>query len=164
MKKTLVVYGTTTGSCEDYAGRIASRLGADVKNVTDMDAATIASYDNLIIGTSTWGAGELQDDWYDGVKTLRSADLRGKTIAIFGCGDAADYGDTFCGGMAELRDAVKDSGANIIGEVDADTYTYDDSPAVTDGKFAGLAIDVTEDDSRTDERIDAWTEAIKSQL
>ena len=36
---------------------------------------------NLILGTSTWGAGEMQDDWYDGIKTLKGADLSGKTVA-----------------------------------------------------------------------------------
>ena len=29
----------------------------------------VASHENLLLGTSTWGAGEMQDDWYDGVKT-----------------------------------------------------------------------------------------------
>ena len=30
----------------------------------------------------------MQDDWYDGVKTLKSAGLAGKTVALFGCGDS----------------------------------------------------------------------------
>ena len=37
-----------------------------------------------------------QDDWYDGVKTLKSAGLAGKTVALFGCGDSESYPDTFC--------------------------------------------------------------------
>ena len=28
--------------------------------------------------------GELQDDWYDGIDVLKSADLSGKTVALFG--------------------------------------------------------------------------------
>ncbi len=54
MKNTLIVFGSTTGNCEDYAHRIAKQLGvADVKNIADMTAADFDNYDNLILGTST---------------------------------------------------------------------------------------------------------------
>lgn len=165
MKKTIVIYGSTTGNCQEYAEEIAQKLGvSDVKNVTDVDAGTLAEYDNLLLGTSTWGSGELQDDWYDGVEMLKEADLKGKTIALFGCGDATDYSDTFCGGMAALYDAVKDKGADIIGQVDASTYTYDDSESVIDGKFVGLAIDCSENEDETQKRLNAWVDSIKSRL
>ncbi len=164
MKKTVVIYGSTTGSCEDYANRIASKLGADVFNVTDVDGGKVEAYDNLLLGTSTWGEGDVQDDWYDGVKVLESANLKGKAVAIFGCGDAMGYPDSFCGGMAEIYRAVKDSGANILGMVDAGDYNYGSSQAVIDGKFVGLAIDINETDSKTEERIDKWIEEIKPSL
>ena len=99
MKKTVIIYGSSTGTCEELAGRIGARLGVDdVIGVGDLDDSVIASNDNLILGTSTWGAGEMQDDWYDGVRTLRGADLSGKTVALFGCGDSESYPDTFVGG------------------------------------------------------------------
>lgn len=164
MKKTVVIYGSTTGSCEDYANRIASKLGADVFNVTDVDGGKVEAYDNLLLGTSTWGEGDVQDDWYDGVKVLESANLKGRTVAIFGCGDAMGYPDSFCGGMAEIYRALKDSGANILGMVSAGDYNYGSSQAVIDGKFVGLAIDINEMDSKTEERIDKWIEEIKPSL
>lgn len=164
MKKTVVIYGSTTGSCEDYANRIASKLGADVFNVTDVDGGKVEAYDNLLLGTSTWGEGDVQDDWYDGVKVLESANLKGRTVAIFGCGDAMGYPDSFCGGMAEIYRAVKDSGANILGMVNAGDYNYGSSQAVIDGKFVGLAIDINETDSKTEERVDKWIEEIKPSL
>ena len=99
MKRTIVVYGSSTGTCEAIANKIGTALGAEVIDVQDMKASTIAAADNLILGTSTWGAGEVQDDWYDGIKELQSADLSGKTIALFGCGDCESYGDTFVGGI-----------------------------------------------------------------
>lgn len=164
MKKTVVIYGSTTGSCEDYAKRIASKLGVDVFNVTDIDSGKIDSYDNLLLGTSTWGEGDVQDDWYDGVKLLADPALKGKTVAIFGCGDAMSYPDSFCGGMAEIYRAVKDSGMNIVGMVNAADYNYGASQAVIDDKFIGLAIDINETDSKTEERIDKWLDAIKAAL
>lgn len=162
MKKTIVVYGSSTGVCESIANTIAGKLGVEAIEVTNFSADTIADNDNLILGTSTWGAGELQDDWYDGVETLKSSDLSGKTITLFGCGDSESYSDTFCGGMKEIYDACE--GANILEGVSTDGYTFDDSEAVVDGKFVGLALDDVNEDDKTESRIDAWLEQIKPAL
>jgi len=164
MKKTIIVYGSSTGTCESIAEKIGAKLGAEVLNVQDFTSNHITANENLILGTSTWGAGELQDDWYDGLNILKDADLSEKTIALFGCGDAESYGDTFVGGMGELYDAIKNSGANIIGAVDTAGYTFDDSSAVVDGKFIGLPLDDVNEDNKTDDRIDAWIEAITPDL
>lgn len=159
MSKTVVIFGSSTGTCEGIAEKIGAKLGAEVVNVQDLNDDVLAA-DNLLLGTSTWGAGELQDDWYDGVDTIKGADLSGKTVAIFGCGDSASYSDTFCGAMKELYDAAKEAGANVIGEVSTDGYTFDDSDAIVDGKFVGLALDDINEDDKTDERIDAWLELL----
>lgn len=164
MKPTIVIYGSSTGTCQSVAETIASKLGVEAIDVTSMTADTIAANDNLILGTSTWGAGELQDDWYDGVKTLKSAGLGGKTVALFGCGDSESYPDTFCGGMKELYDAVKAAGANVLEGVSTSGYTFDESESVEGDKFVGLAIDDVNEDDKTEERIDAWLEAIKPSL
>lgn len=164
MKKTIVVFGSSTGTCEGIANDIAGKLGVEAVNVQELDADKLAENDNLLLGTSTWGVGEVQDDWYDGLKVIKGADLSGKTVALFGCGDSCSYSDSFCGGMAELYNAVKEAGAKVIGQVDAADYTYDDSEAVQDGKFVGLALDNDNEESKTAERIDAWIEAIKGEL
>lgn len=164
MKKTIVVYGSSTGTCQSIAETIASKLGVEAIDVTKFDADVIAANDNLLLGTSTWGAGELQDDWYDGVNVLKAADLAGKTVAVFGCGDSESYSDTFCGAMAEIYNAAKDAGATLVGEVSTDGYTYDDSEAVVNDKFVGLALDDVNEDDKTEGRIDAWLEAIKPAL
>lgn len=165
MKKTVIIYGTSTGTCEDLAGRIGAKLGVgNIINVTDLDDNVIANNDNLILGTSTWGAGEMQDDWYDGIKTIKSANLSNKTVALFGCGDSGSYPDTFVGGMAEIYNAVKTAGANVIGAVSTEGYTFDDSESVVDGQFVGLALDEVNEDDKTDERIDAWVAEIQPNL
>ena len=120
MKSTIVVFGSSTGTCENIANTIAEKLGVEAINVADFSADTVANHDNLILGTSTWGAGELQDDWYDGVNVLKGADLSGKTVALFGCGDSESYSDTFCSAMKEIYDAAE--GANIIGSVPIRLY------------------------------------------
>ena len=167
MNKTCIIYGSSTGTCQDLASRIAAKLGVDNADVFDagsISAEQLEGYQNLVLGTSTWGAGEMQDDWYDGVKAVKAANLNGKTVAIFGCGDSEGYSDTFGGGMGELYNAAKEAGAKVIGQVSTDGYTYDDSEAVVDGQFVGLALDEVNEDDKTDERIDAWVAAIKPEL
>ena len=155
MSKTVVVFGSSTGTCEAIAEKIGAKLGAEVVNVQDLNGDVLAA-DNILLGTSTWGSGELQDDWYDGLGVVKGTDLSGKTVAVFGCGDSASYGDTFCSAMKELYDAAKAAGANVVGEVSTEGYTFDSSDAVVDGNFVGLALDDINEDDKTDARIDAW--------
>ncbi len=164
MKSTVVIYGSSTGTCQNIAQNIAGKLGVEAIDVTALTNDVVKANDNLILGTSTWGAGDMQDDWYDGIKVLKSAGLQGKMVAIFGCGDSESYSDTFCGGMRELYNAAQKAGATIIGSVDASDYTYDDSEAVVDGHFVGLALDDVNEDDKTENRIEAWIAAIKPLL
>jgi flavodoxin I len=164
MSNTIVIYGSSTGTCESISEKIAQKLGCEALNVQELNADVVAQNQNLILGTSTWGAGELQDDWYDGLSVLKNADLSGKTIALFGCGDCSTYSDTFVGGIGELYDGIKQSGAKFIGAVSTDGYTFDESSAVVDGKFIGLPLDDINEDDKTDERINAWVAQISPSL
>ena len=164
MGKIAVIYGSTTGTCSDLAERIASKLGAETFDVSSIDADTINGFDSLVLGSSTWGYGELQDDWYDGVNTLKSAELAGKTIALFGCGDAESYCDTFCDAIGLIYNEIKDSGAKFVGAVSKDDYTFDGSASEVDGMLVGLALDELNDSGNTDSRIEKWVEAIKGEL
>ena len=164
MNATIVIYGSSTGTCEAIAEKIAQKLGCEAINVQDLTADVVESNQNLILGTSTWGAGELQDDWYDGLRVLQGANLADKTIALFGCGDCESYGDTFVGGIGELYNGIKESGARFVGAASTDGYTFDDSEAVVDGKFVGLPLDDVNEDDKTDARINAWVAEISPNL
>jgi len=167
MKKTGIFYGSTTGTTESVARLIADKLGiapADVHEVTQLDTALAESYEALILGTSTWGDGELQDDWYDGLKVLQGAHLSGKIVALFGCGDSESYSDTFCDAMGLLYEGLKDSGCTFVGAVDDSGYTYSASVAATDGKFVGLALDDVNESDRTDDRVSAWAAQLQAEL
>lgn len=164
MKSTIVIYGSSTGTCQSIAENIAGKLGVEALDVQQLTADVINNNDNLILGTSTWGAGEMQDDWYDGVKTLNAAGLSGKTVALFGCGDCESYCDTFCGGMKELYDAAVEAGATVVGSVPTEGYNFDDSEAAVDGNFVGLALDEVNEDDKTESRVSDWVEALKPSL
>ena len=163
MGKTAIIYGSTTGTTEDIAGRIASKLNiaqGDIYEISKVTADTVAGYDTLLLGSSTWGSGDLQDDWYNGIETLKGADLAGKKIALFGCGDSSSYSDTFCSALGTIYNDLKDSGATFVGSVDPSDYTFDGSDAVVDGQFIGLPIDEVNESDKTDERISNWVASL----
>lgn len=163
MKKTVIIYGSSTGTCQAIAESLAEKLGvSDVMDVASIDDSTAAGYDNLILGTSTWGEGELQDDWFDGVNKIKAAGVAGKTVALFGCGDSASYPDTFCGAMGVLYNELAE--ANFVGAVPASDYDFSDSAAVVDGKFVGLALDDVNESDKTEPRLDAWAAELKNLL
>ena len=87
-----IFYGSTTGTTGSLAGRIAEELGiaaADVHDVAGAAADAVQRYDCLLLGSSTWGCGELQDDWFGFLEGLKGQDLSGKSVALFGCGDSS---------------------------------------------------------------------------
>ena len=68
MKKMTIYYGSTTGTCETLAASIAQALGMsndNVHNVTEMTKEDLENNDVLILGSSTWGCGDRQNDLYD---------------------------------------------------------------------------------------------------
>jgi flavodoxin I len=159
-----IFYGSSTGNTKDVSEKLQSALAADLHNVTDVDAETISSYDYLVFATSTWGAGDLQDDWEDFFPALDDVDFSGKKVGIMGLGDQENYGDTFCDGMAILAEKVKERGGTLVGETSTDGYSYDNSEAELDGEFVGLVIDEDNQSGLTDERIKKWAADLKAQF
>jgi flavodoxin I len=164
MKKTGVFYGSSTGNTESIAKIIANKLDADLYNVSNKPVQEILQHQNLILGTSTWGLGDLQDDWDSFLPQLAKTDLTGKNIALFGLGDSGSYSDSFVDGMGIIHETIKDKGCKIIGLVDAGEYSYDNSKAVCDGKFIGLPLDEDNESNLTGTRINNWLTEIESKL
>jgi flavodoxin I len=164
MGKTAIIYGSTTGNTENAANQLSGLLNADVFDVSSNPSDALNQYDNLILGTSTWGAGDLQDDWEDFISEIELSKLNGKVVAIFGFGDGCSNPDTFVSGMGALYEAVKDNGCKLVGFVDTEGYDFEESAAVIDGKFIGLALDEENQGDLTEERINNWVSQIKSEL
>jgi flavodoxin I len=168
MGKIILIYGSTTGNTENVAKQIAKKLFD--KDLTLLDASKLKSasqlgeYSGLIFGTSTTGYGEIQEDWDSFLAELSKANLSGKKVALFGLGDAATYSETFVDGMGILYDAVQTAGASVIGQIETEGYDYEESVAVRNGKFVGLALDEDNESEKTEARIDAWLESIKDEF
>ena len=160
MKTIGIFYGSTTGATEGVAEAIASRLGTtNVFNVGNTKVDEVDKYDVLLLGSSTWGIGELQDDWGVFLDKLKGKNLSGKMVAIFGCGDGMSFD-----AIGIIYNELQGTGCEFIGSVDADGYSYDDSVACVDGRFVGLPLDEANESELTDKRIDTWVSNLKQVI
>ena len=161
---TGIFYGSSTGNTESLAKDIAAKLGVaatDVFDVAKVSADKVCAYDRILLGSSTWGLGELQDDWYGFITQLKKENLTGKKVGLFGCGDSASYPDTFCDAVGLIHEELEGSGCSFIGGVDATGYAPADSKAFDGDKVLGLLAD-DDEPGKTDARLDAWIEAVKN--
>ncbi|AGB40476.1 flavodoxin [Halobacteroides halobius DSM 5150] len=121
MEKAIVVFGSTMGNTEDLARKVADSLAVNYevvnKNVTNTEVEELEDYDVIVFGSSTWGAGELQDDFLPFANSLSQADidLSGKKGAVFGPGDTG-YGEMFCQAVDTLEGQLEELGINLVVE------------------------------------------------
>ncbi|MDO5045897.1 flavodoxin domain-containing protein [Campylobacter sp.] len=157
-----IFYATGKGDTQKACEYVASKLGAEVKAVKDVaQASEFEGFDLLILASSSYGFGELHDDWKAKLNLLKEANLKGKKVALIGVGNQERHGDNFCGGMVEFLPFVK--GAVLVGASEKDEYKFDYSSSFINGKFIGLALD-TKGDKEYEKRIDKWVSKIKAQI
>jgi len=162
---TAIFFASSTGNSEEIANKIASKLGdIEVFDLAGTKIEKINEFDKLILGGSTWGDGELNDDWEDVWGNFCKLDLSNKTVALFGLGDQESYSDEFCSALGIIYEQVISKGAKIVGFTSIDTYTHDGSKAQIDDKFVGLVIDEDNQSDLTDERIKNWVNDIKEEI
>ena len=152
----LVVYGSDSGATKAIASRIAEEINGTAVDIIDATTSDLESCDLLILGSPTYGDGDLQEDWEQNIDTLKSADLSGKRVALFGLGDQETYPDSFVDALGLLYDEVTMLGAEVVGFTDIVDFTFTESRGQRDGQFVGLALDEDTQPEHTDARIASW--------
>ena len=136
MKKTAIIYGSTTGNTESVAHKLAELLvdhDVTLIPVTEATHDHVLQSDLVLLGSSTWGYGELQDDFIDFYDKMNSDTFATKDIAVFGCGDSISFSDVFCQAVSMIEEKVQALGGVLIAEglrVDGDVS--DNSDAIND--------------------------------
>ena len=114
-----IVFASMTGNTEEMAEIIESKVGSLGVPVSafqidfdDIEAADLTRYDAILLGTYTWGDGDLPfeiEDFYD---NLEDVDLTGKKIALFGSCDSfyPEYGAA----IDTMGERFKAIGAEIV--------------------------------------------------
>ena len=176
MTKIGIFFGTETGTTRLVAKKMHKLLGDEVAdkpvNVNRITADDLLQYDALILGTPSYGEGDipgknvgcLESNWAEFLQTFGTHDLTGKTIAMFGLGAQERYSDRFASSLVALYNFFKDSGAEMIGDWPLEGYSFNYSASVVDGRFVGLVIDQRTQGMYTDERLKQWVEQVKPRL
>lgn len=166
MSQIGIFYGSSTGNTEAAAKKISKLLADHTVKLYDVSSANadFSDFDLVIFASSTWGLGDLQDDWDSFIAQVKTADLDGKKVALFGMGDSSSYSDTFGNALGHIYDAIKGKGITLVGQTSTEGYDFDSSEAIVDGQFVGLLLDEDNEAGKTDQRIALWLDQIKQVL
>jgi Flavodoxin. len=66
--------------------------------------------------------------------------------------------------MATLATRARERGAELVGLWPVDGYEFDESPAVEDGRFVGLALDNANQYELTEDRIKTWVRQLTREF
>lgn len=168
MTKVGIFFGTDTGNTRRIAKNIAdvltTAIAAKPVNIRNASVSSLLDYDTLILGTPTYGEGQLPglstgnatESWEEFLPKMAGLDLRGKKVAIYGLGNQKGYPGEFVDAMFYLYEQFKQCGATMIGAWDTTGYNFKGSKAVVDGHFIGLALDQENQKDLTSERLEKW--------
>ncbi len=166
MSKVGLFYGTQTGKTETAAEMIQKEFGGedvvDLKDIGNASPEDLEAYDYLIIGCPTWNIGELQSDWEGIYDDLDEVNFKGKKVAYFGTGDQMGYADNFQDAIGLLEEKITQLGGTTVGYWPTDGYEFNESKAVKNGKFVGLALDEDNQPELTGTRIKTWVSQVKA--
>jgi flavodoxin I len=168
MTKVGIFFGTDTGNTRRIAKNIAdvltTAIAAKPVNIRNASASSLLDYDTLILGTPTYGEGQLPglstgnatESWEEFLPKMAGLDLNGKKVAIYGLGNQKGYPGEFVDAMFYLYEQFKQCGATMIGAWDTEGYNFKASKAVVDGHFIGLVLDQENQKDLTSARLDQW--------
>ena len=93
----LMVFASMTGNTEEIANLISEGIHAEggtveIKDILEVDVKDLLDYDAILLGSYTWGDGELPDEFLDFYEEMDGLNLKGKKAAVFGSYDSA-YGN-----------------------------------------------------------------------
>jgi flavodoxin I len=165
--KAALIYGTCTGSTWHAAELIAEALKPEIElesvDVNSISANDLNNWDFLVCGIPTWDVGELEYGWSDLYDNLDDTDLN-VMVTMFALGDQYTYAETYQDAMGILYTKLIERGASGgIGFTPTDDHSFEESLAVVDGKFCGLALDEDNQGDLTEGRIAEWAKILKQE-
>lgn len=168
MAKIGLFYGTQTGNTQTIADLIQKEFGGesvvDLHDIASAEPSDFEPYPYIIVGCPTWNVGELQSDWEGFYDELDAISFDSKKVAYFGAGDQVGYAENFQDAMGILEEKIASLGGTTVGYWSASGYDFNESKAIRDGQFVGLAIDEDNQSNLTDSRIRSWVNQLKREF
>ena len=168
MSKIGLFYGTQTGNTQNIAESIQKEFGGDsvvtLHDIADAGTDDFEGYENIIVGCPTWNVGELEGSWEGFYEDLDEIDFNGKKVAYFGPGDQVGYAENFQDAIGILEEKISELGGKTVGQWPTEGYEFEESKAVKNGKFVGLALDEDNQSDLTDQRVKKWVSQLKGEF
>lgn len=116
MPNIILVYASMSGNTEEMAQAVAEGArnegaSVDIRECMSASADELTNFDGVLLGSYSWGEGELPDELLDFADDLDELDLSGKKAAVFGSGDSS-Y-EIFGGAVDILFEKLTNVGAEI---------------------------------------------------
>ncbi|XOQ15256.1 MAG: flavodoxin [Shouchella clausii] len=133
--RVLIVFASMSGNTEDMAELIKAELATngvemDMEEMDGYNASELLNYDGVLIGSYTWGDGDLPYEAEDFAEELAELDLTGVIAAVFGSGDRV-Y-PAFCEAVHTFESILKNGGATVTAkglEIEFDPNTDEERAA-----------------------------------
>lgn len=115
--KIIIIYASMTGNTEEISEIIAEGIREEgeelvMKSVMNADASELEQYDGILLGSYTWGDGELPDEFLDFYDDMDDIQLKHKRAAVYGSCDSSypSHGAA----VDILIDKLQDLGAEVV--------------------------------------------------
>jgi flavodoxin I len=107
--KVAIVYSSITGNTEELVRMVGScfqgfSIATQIYRIEEFPTSRINEFDGLVIGTYTWGNGEIPTEMMDLYRLIESQDVHDLKTAVIGTGDS--FYPSFCGAVDEFRDML----------------------------------------------------------
>ena len=117
MSKVIIVYTSMTGNTEAMATAVADGVKTvhqdlEMKDGLNIMPDELGEYDGIILGSYSWGDGDIPDDFLDFYEEMDGVDLSGKKAAVFGSCDSSF--ETYGGAVDKLIEKLQECGAEVV--------------------------------------------------
>lgn len=104
-----IVYTSVSGNTKELAEVIyrillTSSVEADIYRIDEFSLSDLLHYDVVVIGTYTWGNGDIPKEMRPLYNAVESTSRKDMTTAVFGTGDS--FYPMFCGAVDQFRDML----------------------------------------------------------
>ncbi|MDQ0429332.1 flavodoxin I [Planomicrobium stackebrandtii] len=107
--KLAIVYASVTGNTEQLAEMLqesvlSQEFRSKLYRVEEFPLSELSSCDVVLIGTYTWGSGEIPEEMQELYQAIEKLDRKQLQTAVFGTGDS--FFAEFCGAVDRFRDML----------------------------------------------------------
>lgn len=117
MSNIILIYASMTGNTEEMSEAVAEGIREEggelvMKSVLDANVSELKQYEGILLGTYTWGDGDLPDEFLDFYDEMDHIQLKYKRAAVFGSCDSAYL--AYGAAVDTLIEKLKELGADVV--------------------------------------------------